>query len=223
MMKAIRVFEDFFRSDESARDKFLSRLFGIFNEEIVRIWCRSPQSRYRDLGRPRLKKPEDKGGYTLDFALQPKDAKKVLVAEMKCWLEYQNYRYLKLESCRQLETIKNDAFLCFRELALDPTSFIVEIGGKRASPDGCVLVWGSVTEEGRSSVMSAFGLYDVLSLERIVEDLLSWKDREFQDFVERRRSWCDELFGYLAGRGKHHRCDDASKEGSAEPRTHPDG
>ena len=33
-----------------ARDKFLSRVIGIFSEENVRIWCRSDISPYEDLG-----------------------------------------------------------------------------------------------------------------------------------------------------------------------------
>jgi hypothetical protein len=44
-----------FRSSSSARDKFLSRLFGIFSEEIVRIWCRAPDAPYEDLGRPTIR------------------------------------------------------------------------------------------------------------------------------------------------------------------------
>ncbi len=32
------TFEQFFRSDKSARDKYLSRLFGIFNENVVKYW-----------------------------------------------------------------------------------------------------------------------------------------------------------------------------------------
>ena len=67
-------FENIFRRDDSKpnfRDKFLSRMFGIFSEEIVRTWCDNLKSLYEDLGRPTLKNNNNSGGrgWTLDFTL----------------------------------------------------------------------------------------------------------------------------------------------------------
>ena len=50
---------DFFRSAEPARDKYLSRLFGLFSEEVVRTWCACPEAAYLDLGRPTLRDPDE--------------------------------------------------------------------------------------------------------------------------------------------------------------------
>lgn len=60
-------FERLFRSGNARADKFMSRLFGIFSEDIVRCWAKDPQCPYEDLGRPTLKRPDEKRGYTLDF------------------------------------------------------------------------------------------------------------------------------------------------------------
>lgn len=39
MAKFVNSFRYFFCSDNIQRDNFISRLFGIFNEEIVHYWC----------------------------------------------------------------------------------------------------------------------------------------------------------------------------------------
>ena len=89
-------FDSFFKTPNSPRDKYLSRLFGLFNEDVVRHWCALPETPYSDLGRPTLKLPGEARGYTLDFTLQHKGTGQVFVSEMKCWLEYEGYRYLRL-------------------------------------------------------------------------------------------------------------------------------
>ena len=38
-----------------SRGKYLSRVFGIFSEEIVRIWAADPRAPFEDLGRPTLR------------------------------------------------------------------------------------------------------------------------------------------------------------------------
>jgi len=95
-------FEEIFRTKNPARDKFLSRLFGLFSEEVVRYWCRCPAAPYEDLGRPTLRVPGEARGHTLDFTLRHKETVKVYVAEMKCELEFENYRYLRLTGAWQL-------------------------------------------------------------------------------------------------------------------------
>jgi hypothetical protein len=93
-----------------SRDKFLARLFGIFSEEIVRIWCKSKNASYDDIGRPRIFIPPSKKGCTLDFTLKSRNDGKIYIAEMKCWVEYQNYKFLTLQSANQLEELSNAAF-----------------------------------------------------------------------------------------------------------------
>ncbi len=66
------TFQSLFCSDIQARDKFFSRLFGIFNEEIVRCWGKAPQAPYEEIGRPTVKSIGAKRGYTLDFTFRSK-------------------------------------------------------------------------------------------------------------------------------------------------------
>ena len=74
------------------RGNFLARVFGIFNEEIIRIWCRSESSPYKDKGRPTIYKDTNKRGSTLDFTLENTKTNEIYIAEMKCWIAYNNYK-----------------------------------------------------------------------------------------------------------------------------------
>src|SRR6266496_4310513 len=102
--------EHLFRSSSSSRDKFLSRLFGIFSEDIVRIWCNDPRSPYENIGRPTIKPAVGGKGYTLDFALRREQTGAIFISEMKCELEYEGYKYLVLASPSQLKHHKGAAF-----------------------------------------------------------------------------------------------------------------
>ncbi len=84
-------FGKFFQTTDSDRDNFLARLFGSFNEEPVRIWCRDPASPYEDLGRPTLVVAGKPGrGHTLDFTLRSRRDGLIFVAEMKCEITFEN-------------------------------------------------------------------------------------------------------------------------------------
>jgi hypothetical protein len=194
-------FERLFKSSVSERDKFLARLFGLFSEDIVRFWCRNPSSPYEDLGRPTLKRCDEKLGKTLDFTFRRKADGHVFVGEMKCELEYDNYRCLTLTAASQLERHRrdSDAFRRFLLIARNHDEFKVTVGGRPVQVNGAILVWGRVLTEGRAAVVKETGLADALALDGIVGDLIRWKDSKYFDFFERRAKWCNELFGALAG------------------------
>ena len=163
---------EMFHTDLASRDKFLSRLFGIFSEEIVRIWCRSPESRYEDIGRPTVTSEGEEGrGSTLDFCLRDRTSGKLYVSEMKCELEYQGYRYLTLTSSKQLHHHSKVAFQRFIGVAAKPGTYAVKVQGNPVSVSGAVLIWGSVSDDGRRSVTYDTRLFDVLSLEEIIRQL----------------------------------------------------
>ena len=190
-------FQNLFRSINHPRDKFLSRLFGIFNEEIVRCWCQDHQAPYRDLGRPTIKPANIPRGFALDFAFQSKSNNAVYVGEMKCELEYENYRYLTLESPAQLDHHRKDAFRLFLDIAQNAKQYIVTVGGKPQLVSGSILVWGSYTESGRASVTAKYGLHDILSLEFIIADLLAWENKDFIELLDKYQTWSNELFTRL--------------------------
>jgi hypothetical protein len=77
------IFEMIFDRGDVGRANFLSRLFGLFSEEVVRIWCAQPAARYEDLGRPTLTEQGKSRGYTLDFLLRERDSGSLFVAELK--------------------------------------------------------------------------------------------------------------------------------------------
>lgn len=189
--------ENIFRSDTPARDKFLSRVFGIFNEEIVRCWCNDSHSPYENLGRPTIKNSNTGRLYTLDFTFRSRDSGQVFVGEMKCELEYENYRFLTLDSPSQLQHHMGDAFKLFLAAAISPGNCRVNVQGKPHPIDGAILVWGRCTPQGQISVVNEYGLYTVLTVENIVRDLLQWQSMEFEELIATKERWCQYLFAGL--------------------------
>jgi hypothetical protein len=187
--------EAFFKNGPMERSNFLSRVLGIFNEEIVRIWCRDPTSPYVDLGRPTLYGEDGQRWQTLDFALAPAGGGLPLVTEMKCEIAFENFRYLRLENSGQLDHHRGKAaFDWFMDLARNPQQHPVKIGGEETSVGGSVLVWGSVDEDARPQIMEETGLNEILSLESIVQDLLAWGSSEMEQFISAKHDWLNELF-----------------------------
>jgi hypothetical protein len=146
---SVPSFEDFFRSETPARDKFLSRLFGLFSEDVVRHWCRCPDAPYEDLGRPRLRAVGEAKGYTLDFTLRNRKTKRTFVAELKCELEWDGYKYLRLTDASQLDHHTGDAFQKLLDFAKSPAAYSLTVGGKPVEVQGAVIVWGC--ERSRNS------------------------------------------------------------------------
>lgn len=190
--------EKLFKTGEPARDKFLSRLFGIFNEEAVRCWAACEKAPYENLGRPTVSEREEERGSTLDFSLRSRLDGKVFVAEMKCELEYENYKYLRLTSPTQLLHHSKPAFNLFLKAATNPKDVAVRINGRPISITGSILVWGAVADNARQAVQERFKFHRILSLEEILEDLLNWRDERWLSFVSSRRDWAIALFDALA-------------------------
>jgi len=160
---SVPSFEDSFHSDRPAHtasfpppDKFLSRLFGLFSEDVVRHWCRCPEAQYEDLGRPYLRLPTERYGHTLDFTLRDRKTSKTYVAEVKAELEYDNYRYLSLMDASQLTHHQGAVFGKLFDLATDRSCIPVTVGGKPMAVDGVVLIWGATTPEGCEAVRSTY-------------------------------------------------------------------
>jgi len=194
-------FERLFRSSSPSRDKFLSRLFGIFSEEVVRLWARQSSAPYEDLGRPTLRRPGEQRGKTLDFAFRSRQTGHVFIAEMKCELEFENYRYLKLAEHGQLRHHTGDAFQRFLALGQDRSAFDVFVGGTLIRPDGTMLVWGSVDDSQVPAIAKQTGIAAILSVENMVSDLVNWDVAEYREYIESRASWCTEMFRALSGQG----------------------
>lgn len=198
------VFARFFFDQDAlpARGKFFSRVLGIFSEELVRIWAADERAPYKDLGRPRLFDPETDKGYSLDFTFEDRITRKRFAVEMKCEIEYQNYRFLTLREPAQLDHHKKDAFHLFRQVAKNPESIRVELQRQRTPIDGAILVWGDVTSEGKQAVIDHYNFNDVIGLNKVLEDLWDWRPKEFEELVGALGDWSFELFNFLGGGAK---------------------
>ncbi len=177
-----------------ARAKLLSRVFGIFSEEIVRIWANDERSPYLHLGRPTIKPTDEGKGFTLDFALKSRSTGYVYVTEMKCEIEYQNFRYFVLEEKEQLNHHNKPAFKVFLDTARCASTQVVTVDGKQIKIDGAILIWGAATPQGKRTVIESTGMHDVLAVADICHDLVNWGNVEYKDLLATRGLWCAELF-----------------------------
>jgi hypothetical protein len=194
--------EDFvslFRQPDApaARGKYLSRVFGIISEEIVRLWTSDPRCPYEDLGRPTLRRRNEKTGSTLDFTLRHKGTGKSYVAELKCEIEYQNYKYLVLSDVKQLAHHNKAAFFALLDAAARNPEQQVFIRRKEVRVDGAILIWGAATPEGRRAVVDEKGFHEVLTMAEIIDDLRTWGYEPYRALMEQRRSWTNEMFNTL--------------------------
>lgn len=189
--------ERLFRREEPRRGAYLSRLFAFFSEEIVRHWAACDQAPFRDVGRPVVW--DEAGTYhVLDFTLERKSDGVRFVTEMKCEIEYENYKYLTLRDATEIEHhVAGAAFQKLLRLAQDPKAHPVTIGGKEQDVAGSILVWGVLTPEGRQAAIERFGFADVLGVDDILQDLAEWQPKEWAQWVATRRRWSDELFDWL--------------------------
>ena len=194
------------------RAKFLSRVFGIFSENIVRLWSASAGAPYEDLGRPTVRFDGEATRSTLDFTLRNKESNKIYVAEMKCEIEYKKFQYFVLTSNKQLDHhTKKPTFQSFLRTAREPSAARVTVKCRRSvrlpvpvpvAVDGAILVWGAATPMGCADVREKFKLADVLTVESMVDDLTRSNDEDYVAMLEDRRKWLDEMFdGLAAGPG----------------------
>jgi hypothetical protein len=192
------TFEELFRSAEPARDKFLSRLFGLFSEEVVRTWCSAPTAPYVDLGRPTLLAAGEQRGFTLDFTFQDRADERLFVGELKAELEFEGYKYLRLATPGQLDHHRGAPFQRFLEMARNPSAYTVRVHEKTREVAGAVLVWGAVEPAARPTIIAAAGVHDVLSVEDMLSDLRRWgSTTDWAAKVAALRRWSLELLDRL--------------------------
>jgi hypothetical protein len=183
---------------DRARGKFLSRVFGIFGEDIVRLWAGSPGAPYEDLGRPTVRF-EGEARSTLDFTLRNRGSGKTYVAEMKCEIEYERFRYFLLESPDQLKHHEKPAFQSFLRAAREPGAATVTVPKRGAVPiDGAILVWGAATPSGCADVREHYKFSDVLTVESMIGHLTASNDPGYVAMLRAHRQWLNEMFDGLA-------------------------
>jgi hypothetical protein len=194
------ILQNLFNRQGSRRDNFNARLLGTFSEDIVRCWCSHPNAQYKFLGRPTLKKRNDSRGWTLDFLFCDQQDRRY-VGELKCWPAFERGKFLVLRKVEQFKYLEetSQAFGHFLKMAENPSEYGVTIpGDKKPQPvSGCILVWAAFTDEGRNAVMQKFCMKDVLSLQKMIEQLVEWNKQEFSKLLQTRQDWCASLFNAL--------------------------
>jgi hypothetical protein len=145
------------------------------------------------LGRLRSPRPTvvwgDDGKYhVLDFTFQRRSDGARFLAEMKCEIEFEGYKYPTLTGLDQVAHHQGSAaFTKFLRLARDPGAHSVTIGGKPADINGSILVWGVVPSDRRQAVKDHYGVADVLGVEDLLENLGRWEPSRRAEWVATRR------------------------------------
>jgi hypothetical protein len=184
-------------SAPGSRGKFLSRVFGIFSEEIVRIWATDSRAPFEDLGRPTLRMDGEDGYSTLDFTFRSRETGRIYPAEMKCEIEYQDYRYLVLTAVDQLKHHTKPAFAALLAAASRKSGLRAFVQRQEVAVDGAVLVWGAATDVGRAAVMGGKGFFAVLTVADMIADLQMWRSEPYRALLDERRAWSNELYDAL--------------------------
>jgi len=191
--------ERLFKSGNDERDAYLSRVFGIFNEKIVTTWCKGAAP-YEDLGRPTVFKHGESGFATLDFTLRNRASGQVYVAELKCELQFENYKYLRLSDPGQLRHHGLKAFQWFCDLALNQSDYHVKVKGRPCEVHGAILIWGATTPEGVDAVKRLYRFQDVLSLEDMITALNAQTGcQDYRNLIIERDTWWRQLVMGLLG------------------------
>src|SRR4029077_15710082 len=124
---------------------------------------------YCNVGRPFIWDTDGKLFHVLDFTLERRSDGQRYVAELKCEIEFEKYAFLELTGPSQVHHHeKGAAFQKLLEVAHDPQSRKITIGGKDQKVVGSILVWGSMTSEGRVDTMAHYGFADVLSIDHML-------------------------------------------------------
>jgi hypothetical protein len=177
-------------------------VFGIFSELIVSIWANDERSKYKNLGRPTIRSGIADRGSTLDFTLVDRTTGLAYVSEMKCEIEYQNFKFFVLDGVDKIAHHRKPAFDAFLTAAKSPDAQDAYVAKSKIECSGAVLIWGAITSVGREEVIAATGLHDVLSIEDICDELARWQNAEYLEFLQTRRDWCDRLFDGLESRSR---------------------
>jgi len=120
------------------------------------------------------------------------------VTELKCEIEYQNFRYLTLTDIAQLNHHKKQAFQTLRALAKRQSGMSVQVRKREIRCDGAMLIWGAASETGKSVVKEAFGFREVLTVAEMAHDLREWDVPEFRLLLQEREIWFSQLTSGLS-------------------------
>jgi hypothetical protein len=142
----------------------MARIFGLFAEDIVRLWTRLPDDLcpYRDIGRPSFYLGGSYAHLTYDFAFQKRDKNwpedEFWLGELKAWVDFEGGRHARLAQ-PEADTCagKIGDLICGKE---------ARVNGVPKRCTGVVLVWPCADPIALNPP-----LMEVIELERVIRDL----------------------------------------------------
>jgi len=114
-------------------------------------------------------------------------------------VEFDDYRYLTLRDAGQLLHLPDKNFQQFLKFAERPADYRVELQGRYIATEGAVLVWASVTPDGKASAKGLYRFADVLSLEEILAQLRAKMPPQWKNRLGELKSWNTQLLDFLSG------------------------
>lgn len=196
-----------YSKENKLKVNFLSRIYGVFSEEIVKIWCDNENNKeFEYIGKPHInignRKPLE-----LDHLLKSKNT--YFIVEQKNFHGYKNGKLASMEDTDSFfknfetwskEKSKNqkskawDIFINFREHPKE-----VKYNGESFPDIKTLLIWSKGTPEGKRKFIenSGIGVSEVLFLLDIKNDLIQWDDQKYKELIKGKKEWIDELFNDL--------------------------
>jgi len=192
-------------NSQPAMNNFLARIIGIIGEDITKFWLSNVNCEYINCGRPTIYWGENQRA-TLDFLIRKKesDHSDFYLVEQKNFFAYQNGNlrtiddvpefYNTYDKWSKSKTKSSPAWKIFNEL--NSHAYRIKVKGldEVFKINGTILIWGAVNELASLKFKEKYGFHDVIGLVSMVEDLISWKDQDFEKFVLDRERWTRELF-----------------------------
>lgn len=193
------MLKSIFCSGNKKRDNYLSRVFGIWYEKVVMIWCDDPRSPFLNLGRPIFYVEENKK-YRGDYLLEDSSGKR-FVTEAKCEIAYQNYKFLTLDTSNHLEHHKKNSrtFRAILDMARETNKYTVTCNGLETEVDGTGLIWGRVSDKGLRETRADYKFHVILSIEDMIQQLNAWQNKEYIALLRELKEWTNDMFNGLSG------------------------
>ncbi|MBK9222222.1 MAG: hypothetical protein IPO16_08865 [Saprospiraceae bacterium] len=184
---------------------FLSRIFGVFSEEIVKIWCDNKNNNdFEYIGKPHIKEG-NKRPIVLDHLLKSKNT--YFIVEQKNFHGYKNGKLSSMEdtdeffknfeswSIGKSKNQKSKAWDIFINFTKKPKE--VKYDGKIIPQAKTLLIWSKGTDVGRYKFVQKYGISKVLFLEQMKNDLIKWKDPAYIKLIKDKKKWIAQLFNDL--------------------------
>lgn len=187
---------------------FLSRIFGVFSEEIVKIWCANDliNEGYKYIGKPHIKIKDKKRPLELDHLLYSEIKNEYYLVEQKSFHGYKNGKLASMEdtdiflksfktwSRGKSKNQKSKAWDIFINFVEHPME--VNCNGNSYHDIKTLLIWSKGTPEGKRKFIdnSGIGVSEVLFLIDLKNALIQCEDQQYKALIDKKKKWIDELF-----------------------------